>query len=195
MQLCREFVGLRIPEAPTRDVSSINKFFEQLLEYDDIASSYILTFFVSCANQEKFNEYVARKSSQGNHAEFFKSLMLDSITVKENDLKLLEQKAAELPDIERLDSADFMMLSEAVYETTQFFNNSFHELTKHLEDSKRLLEELGTKLNLAAEIFGNISLHVKKINYAKSQFPLFNRSNINLDMTFSRYKILFYNSS
>ena len=195
MQLCREFPGLKVPDAPARDVASVAQFFKQLLQHEDIASSYILTFFVSCASQEKMNEYVSRKSSQGNHAEFFKSLLLDAITIKETDLKLLEQKAAELPDIERLDSADFMLFSESIYETTQFFTNNFHELAKHLDDCRRLLDELGTKLNLAAEIFGNVSLHVKKINYAKSQFPLFSRSNINLDLTFSRYKILFYNSS
>ncbi len=194
-QLGKEFAGLKLPDAPVRDLVSISNFFKQLLGVAEIANSYLLAFFTSCSSSEKFNEYVSHKATPFNHSVFLKSLLLDSVTVKEKDLKDLDERAAELKDIDQLNSADFMMFSESIFKTSQNFLQNFSELNRHVEDIKRLLNELSGKFGSMAEIFGVLSLQAKKLNFAKSQFPLFSTSNINLDLAFAKSKILFYNTS
>jgi len=194
-QLSKEFPGLKIPEMPTRELASVSTFFNQLLALPDVASSYLLSFFVSCSNSEKFNEYANRRISQINPAEYIKSFFVDNISVKDKDLKNLEEQAADLKEIEQLNSADFSMFSESIFSTTQFFLQNFSALNNCIEEIKRLLHEVSNKFNAAAEIFSNLSIQSKKINYAKSQFPLFANSNINLDLAFAKEKILFFNLS
>jgi hypothetical protein len=194
-QLSKEFPGLKIPEMPARELSSVSAFFNQLLSLPDVASSYLLSFFVSCASPEKFNEYANRRVSQINPAEYIKSFFVENITIKDKDLKSFEEQAADLKEIEQQKSADFLMFSESVFTTAQLLLQNFSALNNCIEDIKKLLHEVSNKFSSAAEILGNLSTHSKKLNYAKSQFPLFSNSNINLDLAFAKEKILFFNIS
>lgn len=157
----------------------------------------MLLFFVSCTNNSRFEEVVKIREGGALAArtDFQKLLSLDNLNITETQLKEIKKVASNLPEIEKIASADLNLLAENVFEFTHYFLNEFSELGKMLSDIKRLFEELSHKLTKAAESFGMVSLLFKKMNFAKTQFPYFEQSNVNLDLIFTRYKLVFHGMS
>lgn len=120
---------------------------------------------------------------------------MDSVSLTDFQLKEIKRVSASLSEIKKVESADVNLFFDNVFEFTQCFLNEFMELGKIMTEIKSLYEELSHKLTKAAEGFGMISLQFKKMNYAKTQFPYFEQSNINLDLVYTRYKLMFYGLS
>lgn len=193
-QFKNDFSGLRIPPLPENNLENIQAFFAELLKIPEIAACYLLLFFVSCTNQEMFDEFVRLRDNAAATGKFElqKALNLDTVTITDTQLKEVKRIAAALPKIAQEPSADFAFFADNVFDFTQIFLTEFQSLGKMLAEIRGLFDELGHKFRRAAESFGMISLQFKKLNFAKTQFPLFEQSNVNLDLVYNRYKLVFY---
>ena len=182
---------------PENNLENVNAFFKELLTIPDLASSYILLFFLSCTNSSRFSEFVRIREGVmvNGRKEYQKTMSLDNLQISETQVRDIAKIGASLGEIQKVQSADLNLLADNVFEFTQAFFNEFHDLKKTLEDIQSLFDTLCQKMNKAAESFGMAALQFKKINYAKTQFPLFNESNINLDQVFTRHKLVFYQMS
>ena len=196
-QLKRDFSGLKIPACPDNNLESVRAFFKEILKIEDIASSYLLLFFVSCTSGKRLKEFVLVKSNAAltGKTEVARNLNLEGFAVTEQSLQELKKAVASRPEIKKAPGSDFDLLADNAFEFTQFLLAEFAELAKCLVEVKSLFETLSQKMSRAAESFGMIALQFKKLNFAKSQFPDFEQSNINLDLVFTRYKLIFYESS
>lgn len=192
-QLKADFSGLKLPPVPENNLDNIQAFFAELLKTSDVAGSYLLLFFVSCTNQEAFDEFVRlRDQMAAGRTDLSKTLNVDGITVTDAQLKELHKVAGGLAPIPKEESADFPFFADNIFEFSQTFLAEFGVLNKLVGEIKGLFEELGIKLRRAAESFGMMALQFKKLNFAKTQFPHFGQSNLNLDLVFNRYKLVFY---
>jgi len=193
-QFKKEFSGLKLPNCPENNLKSVESFFDEILKLPDIASSYLLLFFTSCTNKNRWSEFIKIKETIAltGKSDLQKSLNLESLVINDNQLKELKNVVSNRPEIQKVKSADLDLLCDNVYEFTSYLLGEFGELNKVLTDIKSLFETLGQKLNKAAESFGMISLQFKKLNYAKTQFVEFEQSKINLDLIYTRYKLVFF---
>ena len=196
-QLKRDFSGLKLPNCPENNIESVQTFFNEVLKQPDIASSYLLLFFVSCTNKHRLSEFVKIKDTiaMTGKNELQKNLNLDSMTLTDQHLKELKNAVQNKPEIQKIKSADFDVFAENIFEFTQHLLTEFSELGNVLHDIKGLFDTISQKFNKAAESLGMISLQFKKLNYGKTQFTDFEQSNINLDLVYTRYKLVFYEMS
>ena len=196
-QLKRDFPGLKIPACPENNVESVRNFFNEVLHIQEIASSYLLLFFVSCTNDIRLKEFVAVKNNAAltGKSEISKTLNLETVNVTDTTLQELKKAVSNRHDIKKSTGSDFDLMADNSYEFTQFLLTEFADLTKCLNEIKSLFETLSQKMSRVAEGFGMIALQFKKLNFAKSQFPDFEQSNINLDLVFTRQKLIFYETS
>lgn len=190
-QIRREFPGLRITPIPQNDILPIQHFFDTILKHHVIGASYLLRFFCLSNDEAKIKEFVKNRNAFYPEEEGFrklKSFFTDNHVVKLSELDELQKKAAKTPGVVKAMTADYSNFTESLLETCQSVNTFISRISKSLQDVEELYNKISIKFQEVSQNFSSIVFLVKKLNYAKTQFPSFDESQINLDIILLKLK-------
>lgn len=192
--LKEDYPGLALPPVPERSKESIDKYFADLLMIEQLRTSYILNFFVSCLNESIFREFKEKKEEQNKQVSKDFSSYLSKQHVNKKDINNIMESAKKLRDIPMSNNADFNQFSTKINDLVNFSTTIFNDLQKAIEELSKQISLISKNINHIADLFGNLSLQYRKINLAKEQFPDPKFQNIDLEQVYSKYKLLFYNT-
>lgn len=193
-QLRRDFPGLRLNGPPSNDLASVSEFFDSILRIDIVSSCHLTRFFCVCNDDTRIKDFVRQRNAlfpEADNIDKFKSFFSDSVAVSRSELELIKTKAAHLPNLERSMTAECSLFAENILESSQV-------LALYLSRMTRLLAEIETSFSFVSAKFKEVVLEtesmisvIKKLNFAKTQFPQFDDSQINVDIILMKLKNAF----
>lgn len=190
-QLRREFPGLRLPEPPENNIESVNQFMEAIAKNDMLFRCYLTQKFC-LSKDETVNKEFAKKRElmypEQAGIEKFRSFFSESVTATKAELELVSRKAQTLPNIERSMTADYNSLADTILETGTAIHVFMTTVKKNLEEIEHSLNDVADRFKTIAQTLQSVITILKRLNFAKTQFPLFDESHLNLDIMFAKLK-------
>lgn len=196
--LKEEYSGLLLPEIPERTKEAVNIYFSGLLELEQLRTSFILHFFVSCVSENLFKDFKekkeVRKNSLTKGLTKEPNLIFNRPSLSKKDLDEIMVSADKLKDMTIAENADFNQFASKVNDVAGYTLIIFNDLKKAVEELNKQITAISKTFNHIADLFSNLSLQTRKLNSAKEQFPDPKLKELDLEQVYAKYKLLFYNT-
>lgn len=190
-QLRREFPGLRLPDPPENNLKAVTQFMDKVMQNDLLAGCFLTSKFCSARDEAQEKETLRLREQlypEPDGVEKLKAFLSEGVVVTPKEADMLFAKAQKTPDVIRSMTADYDRFAESVLET-------FGAVSVHLGHIKRALSDIEAAMESVAERFREAASHtnaiisiLKRLNFAKTQFPQFDASQVNLDIVFLKLK-------
>ena len=193
-QLRRDFPGLKLPKQPENNLESIQKFFNEIIQIEIIFEHHLTKFFFNFNDDSTIKEYMKKRDFlfvKEDSLTKLKSFFTDPVIPNKKELDLLLKKGNTLEPIKKTDNADSSFFAENLVESGNsilFHFNHVQDLCKEIEV---LYSTLKYKFQLASNKIEMVASIVKKLNFAKNLFPVFEENQINLDVVLMKLKLGF----
>jgi hypothetical protein len=190
-QLRRDFPGLRLPDPPENTLKSVTDFMGGVLRNDLLAGSHLTNRFCTTRDEVQEKELVKRREAMypgPDGMEKLKAFLSESVTVSPKEVEMLFNKASKTPDVVRSMTAEYDRFAESLLETMTSLSVFMLSIKKALQEIEASLEGVAAKFRDAAASTNSIITILKKLNFAKTQFPQFDDCQINLDILFLKLK-------
>lgn len=190
-QLRREFPGLRLPGPPENNFESVSQFMDAIAKNELLFRCYLTQKFC-LSKDETVNKEFAKKRElmypEPDGMEKFRSFFSETVTATKAELELVSRKALTLPNIERSMTADYNTLADTILETSTAIHVFMATVKKNLVEIEQALNGVADRFKAIAQTLQSVITILKRLNFAKTQFPLFEESHLNLDIMFIKLK-------
>lgn len=196
-QLRREYPGLRLPSVPDNNLESVTEFMEGISKNDILFGSFLTKKFCVSRDETASKEFAKARDlayPEPDGLEKFRTFFSEPAQVTKAELEAMSLKAASLPNADRSMTADYDLFAESLLETCTSISVFMGGVKKNLREIEQSMTSVADKFREIASTTQSIITLLKRLNFAKTQFPLFDESQLNLDILFLKLKTGFENA-
>lgn len=190
-QLRRDYPGLRLPQVPENNLDSVVDFMTAIVRNDLLAASHLTKKFCASHDEGQIKEFSKKRELMypvPDGLERFKTFFSESTVINPRELELMLAKAEKLPDIVRSMNSDYDLFSESILETSTAISVFLGNIKSTLRDIEKAMMGVAEKFREISATTTTIITLLKRLNFAKTQFPMFDESHLNLDIIFVKLK-------
>lgn len=184
-QIRREFPGLRLPKPPENDLCPVQQYFESLSVDSLVCNCFLLETFCLEKDPTLFREFVRKRNAlfpEENGLAKIKTFFSDTPLPQKKELEGIQAKAVHLSRFEKAMTADYSLFAESLLDFACAMTIHLKKAETQLKELEQLYAAVSLKHQQLTQAFAQLSTLMRKLNFAKTQFPGFEESQINLDM-------------